>query len=332
MRVGVVGDVHWCSYSSIVRSFGKKYTTRLENLIESVNWAEKTLAGCDLIVYLGDFFDRSDLNSQEITALKELKWNSSTHIFLLGNHEIYSNSKDGFNSLYSLTLQNYGNFVLVDRPMYIYELCFLPYGKYDSKLDDIFPRDLRKHIVFSHNDLKGFNYGGYTTTDGIDISDINNSCRLFVNGHLHNHYDTGNILINLGNLTGQNFSEDAEKYKHYVMVLDTDTYQVNYFTNSHALNFYKFNLMYDVDPLKMIDGNAVVSITTTDSLKDLVRDSVNNNKKIIESRIVTLSTNNGSFYQDNNKNSDIGSPKHFYNFLVDSGVKIPLDFVSEVLL
>ena len=43
MKIGVVGDVHWCAYSSILRSRGNKYSIRIENLIKSVNWAEESL-------------------------------------------------------------------------------------------------------------------------------------------------------------------------------------------------------------------------------------------------------------------------------------------------
>ena len=71
MKILIVGDVHWSTYSSIVRSRGKKYSTRLENLINSVNWAERIAdeENCDRIIYLGDFFDKADLTAEEITAL-----------------------------------------------------------------------------------------------------------------------------------------------------------------------------------------------------------------------------------------------------------------------
>ena len=75
MKYLVCGDVHWCQYSSILRARGRKYSVRLENLIKSVNWVEDLAAkkGCIGVIYLGDFFDRPDLNSQEISALSEIK-------------------------------------------------------------------------------------------------------------------------------------------------------------------------------------------------------------------------------------------------------------------
>ena len=83
-------DVHWSTYSSIVRGRGRKYSARLENLIKSVNWAEGVAEerGCDAIFCLGDFFDKPTLNAEEISALNEIEWAKLPHTFLVGNHEI----------------------------------------------------------------------------------------------------------------------------------------------------------------------------------------------------------------------------------------------------
>ena len=82
MKLLVYGDPHWCQYSSIVRKQGEKYSVRLENLIKSINWVESTATeqGCECIINLGDFFDKSELNAEEITALNDVKWKA--HLFL----------------------------------------------------------------------------------------------------------------------------------------------------------------------------------------------------------------------------------------------------------
>lgn len=75
MKILLYTDVHVSEFSSIIRSMGEKYSTRLENLIASINWAEKiaTENNCDEIICLGDFFDKPELNSSELTAMKEIK-------------------------------------------------------------------------------------------------------------------------------------------------------------------------------------------------------------------------------------------------------------------
>ena len=57
-KLFVYGDVHWSTYSSIIRSRGEQYSTRLENLIRSVNWAEALAEkyNCETVICLGDFF------------------------------------------------------------------------------------------------------------------------------------------------------------------------------------------------------------------------------------------------------------------------------------
>ena len=45
-----------------------------------------------LLLTLGDFFDRTDLNAQEITALQDVYFCDKPHIFLTGNHEANSSS------------------------------------------------------------------------------------------------------------------------------------------------------------------------------------------------------------------------------------------------
>ncbi len=71
MKVCFYTDVHWSQNSSIVRSRGEKYSTRLENLIKSVNWAERLAfdCGCSAVICGGDFFDSTELNCEEISAL-----------------------------------------------------------------------------------------------------------------------------------------------------------------------------------------------------------------------------------------------------------------------
>ena len=86
MKIGIIGDIHFCEYSSILRTRGDKFSTRLENCIKSINWAEDLTRNCDKVIYLGDFFDKSSLNASELTAFSEINFNIVPHSFLVGNH------------------------------------------------------------------------------------------------------------------------------------------------------------------------------------------------------------------------------------------------------
>ena len=90
MKIAICGDVHWSQYSSIVRKRGEKYSVRLENLINSVNWFNQlsTANNCVANFYLGDFFDKAEMNAEEISALSKIEWSKGIQYFLCGNHEM----------------------------------------------------------------------------------------------------------------------------------------------------------------------------------------------------------------------------------------------------
>ena len=252
MKLGLYTDVHFSKYSSIVQSRGDKYTTRLENCIDSINWAEEVLKDCDKIICLGDFFDKAFVDAEVIEALNEIKWNSKEHYFLLGNHEI----EGQFNNLKLLPGKWITESVIEDN------IAFVPFGG----------EELWSDIVLSHNMIKGIQMGGILSNTGIDLEEIKEKCKIFINGHLHSDEIIGNY-ISLGNLTGQNFSENAQYHSHNIMILDTETFEYELIENPYAFNFYK------LDKLIPLKNNAVITLKTKDKDIELP-------KEVIASRII----------------------------------------------
>lgn len=297
-KIGVVGDIHWSKYSSIVRSRGEKYSTRLENCIQSVNWAEDKTRYCDMVVYLGDFFDKAELSAEEITALNEIKWNSSYHVALVGNHEMGMNDLS-FSSSHVFNMTDIFKQV-IDKPNSMvfnnYELCFLPYvlesnRKQLSEYFSNYDSSGRKRIIFSHNDIKDFQMGGFVSTAGFEMDEIKNNCDLFINGHLHNGGKVSDKIFNIGNLTGQNFSEDATRYDHVIFIIDTDTMQIEVWENPYAINFYKLNYATNDDAYDMscIKGeNCVVTVKAWERLADSLRKKLEENTNVIAHRVVVV--------------------------------------------
>ena len=280
MKFCIFSDNHFCSYSSIIRSRGKKFTTRLENQIDSLNFVERTAEkeGCDYIVCLGDFFDRSDLNAEETTCLKEISWSKIPHYFLVGNHEI-GVSNNSFNTAEIFNfLEN--SYVISEPAMPISNenILFLPYQVEDSRKNLLeyvskFSTNQDNLIIFSHNEIAGISYGAYTSKIGFSVGEIENSCRLFLNGHLHNNQWVTDKILNVGNLTGQNFSEDALKYDHFIIILDTDNNTIVQLVNPFAFNFYSVDLSNSTQStvnnfLANMKNNAVLSATVTEKQKD----------------------------------------------------------------
>lgn len=295
MKLCIFTDNHWTQSSSIIRKRGEKYSQRLENQIRSLNWAVKTAKEncCDRILCLGDFFDKAVLNSEEMTALNELDlFNSVFYVdFLVGNHETGSNDMT-CSSAHVLSLYDKTNIIDTPKSEIIgnTELCYLPYTTNDKRktIKEIFGgKRADKRIIFSHNDIAGIRYGAFLSVLGYEINDIEENCDLFLNGHLHNGEFVTDKIINLGNLTGQNFSENAFKYSHCLMILDTDTLQLEWYENPFAFNFYKIENVSEIDiDLKQIKNNAVLTVKTPAHKLSEIKQLLEDCDQVIEYKIV----------------------------------------------
>ena len=310
MKILVVGDVHYSQYSSIIRRRGEFYSQRLENLLWSVNWAENQAKenSVDRVIYLGDFMDRADINAEELTAFRDIKWAENIpHFFLTGNHEAGLHSLQ-YSSIHFI--ESLGeNFKVIDKPTYDvgfgWRILFLPYifekerkslSEYwkESQSSNMFEtQEVKTSYIFSHNDLKGVNYGMFESEEGFDLKDISNSCSYFINGHIHNSQWINSKTLNLGNLTGQSFNEDATKYKHQILLIDTDTEKMELIENPYAYNFYKVEISKESDLTKLkFKFHAVVSAKCRESLISKTRELFENNQDIEEFKIITVLEDN----------------------------------------
>lgn len=308
MKVLIYTDPHFCEKFSIVTKMGDKYTTRLENQIKSINWAEDLAykKGCQYVICAGDFFDKPNLTQQEITAINEINFAPMcAHYFLVGNHESEENDLH-YNSTEILQQDRRSNFIvaeprLLEEPGF--ELAFLPYitEARRQEAEDYFPEPKAKRLLISHNDLFGIQMGPAISTVGFKPEDLASICDLCVNGHLHNGTKINEKVINLGNLTGKDFGEDAFRYKHNVMLVDTDTMTYELIENPYALNFYKIdiNTKTDLAILNRLSNNAVVSVKCRDILVAEAKELIASLPNIIESRVViTREVANGETAED----------------------------------
>ena len=307
MRLLYYADPHWSVNSSIIRSRGSKYSKRLENLINSINWVEGTARDrcCESVVCLGDFFDTPQLNSEEITALGEIRWHMCQHYFLAGNHEMGRGDQSFSSSnIFDLCPMSYAITSPTVLPIYDQRdtrIVCIPYIlEKDRKPLKVYLENIKANlsvenlIILSHNDISGIQMGGFVSTSGFSIEEIKESCKLFINGHLHNGDVVAPGIINLGNLTGQNFSEDGLKYKHQIMIMDTETHEVEFIENPHAFKFYKLDFTdcdesmdsYIQRTLDTLPGPAVITVKVAPFNEFLVKDLLSTMNNIIESRVI----------------------------------------------
>lgn len=300
MKILLFGDAHCCKRSSIINKFGTKYPVRLENQIQTFSWIREQAIqnSCDMVIGLGDLFDSSQLSDVEITAAKELPFAELPTYLLVGNHEASSQDLT-FSSTKVLEADNHYIVsepctLFIDTPEETTEICFLPYVVESERklIAEYFPRETNcTRIILSHNDIKGISYGPVTSVTGFEISDIENNCDLYINAHIHNGQQITDKIYNIGNITGQNFSEDAFKYKHSIVILDTKTLQLEFIENPYAYNFYKIQIDAETDlsVLDTLKNQAVVSIKCESALVDKTKQKLQElQEQIIESRIIVV--------------------------------------------
>jgi predicted phosphodiesterase len=239
-KILVYADPHICENSSVIRGKGNKYSHRLETLKETFNWINKLAVEkeCKHIVCLGDLFDSSSLTADEITVAAQC--NISHHIFIVGNHD--ANVK----SLETNAVNMFEKSLIISKRCALGEEDGIPFFAlpYETEEDrEPLPVGELDTIIFSHNDIKGIQMGPHLSTVGFDKQEIMDSCGLFINGHLHNGgwVETGKIL-NLGAVTGLNFSSDASKWTPRVAIIDTMGSSIEFVENPYAYLFYSVKL------------------------------------------------------------------------------------------
>lgn len=324
MKICIVGDVHWSEYSSIVRKQGMKYSQRLENLIKTINWCEQQSREnyCSRVIYLGDFFDKPHCNDREITALKDIEWNTNiTHDFLVGNHE---SSVSGLRYNSTKILER-TDFHIIDKVKSIrigdVQLCYYPYITEDERkpLSELIElRDGYKHVAVSHNDIKGISFGQFMSESGFDVNEINDKFDLFINGHLHNGIWIGDKILNVGNITGQNFGENAYDFPHHICILDVDTLEVEFIENPYALNFLQVDIKNenDINNLKLLKDNMVVNFKCNENLVLKLKEKVAK-LPLTESRIMSVKVKEMSEDGEDIFLDTVDSNKKFTDFMLE---------------
>jgi len=335
----IYSDCHFSQYSSILRSMGEKYSTRLHNLINSISWAERLADQyeCDGVINLGDFFDRPDLTPMEITALQDVYFSNRPHVVITGNHDanisnLEFSSVQIFKSTKARIITEPVSEDITDKVSFHY----IPYLTEDKKkpLRDFLCGD-KKKIVLSHNEIAGLQYGKFISQTGFGVNEILENCTLFINGHLHNGCIINNRIVLVGNLTGQNFNEDASRYEHYAYVLtvnDDGSIDLDPHVNPYAFNFYKLyiNKPEDLKVFSSLKNNSVLSISCNNKLLPKIDSLIRSTDKIIEYRLVTIYSNS------NNSQDEIVDFKvedHLQQFIDYVQTKIPpSEILSEELV
>lgn len=300
MKICIYSDIHWNTSSSLIRSRGKIYSTRLEHLINSMNWVN-TIAeqyNCKYMICAGDFMDRSQLNDEELTALKEISWNNLPCYFLCGNHESSVNDLH-FCSIKALETTDH---IIVNKLFTLKtadcNFLFLPYiNEVDRQPLETYIKEVgltrtKPLVIISHNDMAGINYAGFESKVGFSIEEIEKNCDLYLNGHLHNSEWITKKILNLGSFSAHNFTNDSSNYSYGIWIFDTETLSLEFIENPTGFNFYKLDILTkkDLKILSTLKPNAVVSIRCTTALYPEIKAILAESSRVLESRITIIKT------------------------------------------
>lgn len=333
MKYLLYSDNHFSQYSSIIRGRGEKYSLRLENQLTTMNWLQDLAWNnhCDGVVCLGDFFDKPDLNVEELSALKDIKWCNLPQVFIVGNHEMGLNDLS-YNSTSVFKL--IPNSSVIDKPMMINsELVVIPYqleSTRKSLSEYLEPfRSYDPKVILSHNDIKGIQMGQFISQTGFSVDEIRENCKLFINGHIHNEMNNLEGIINIGNITGQNFNEDADKYEHHAFILDTDNNTFDVIENPYAFNFYKLDFTTP-DFNKALKPNAVVSVKIKPEDRQEVKNWLDRNKVVASRIIIDLSNHSEEVSEEDTLSVD--HIQRFKDFIIEKmgSSEIVLNEIEEV--
>lgn len=201
------------------------------------------------------------------------------------------------------------NCIVVDTPTSIIEgdteYCFLPYiAENDRKaIEDYFGPKTRHRVILSHNDIKGEQMGNFISQVGFNIEDIYKNCDFFFNGHLHNKHMITQHIVNVGNICGQNFGEDAKRYSHSYIIYDQDKKTYEEWENPYALNFYKLNFS-SIDSLtKELENllpNPVLTVQVSEDIATLAKERLSEWDGIVSFRVITTDTTKEKNVQEEN--------------------------------
>lgn len=293
MKIGLYTDPHLSQTSSIIVGKSGDFSGRLTNLIESFEWMNEFFKGhdCQEIFCLGDMTDKPNLTAEEITALSLC--HVEDHHLIVGNH--CRSDKDGRINSLSMLKHIYYEPQILDYDGF--KILILPFNSTPYNLDDYGHVDL----ILSHNDLKGYDFGrGHVSEVGYEMEDILNHCDLFINGHLHNGaWLVQDRVINLGQVSGMNFSSCNGQWEPSVGVFDTETRKLELFENPKGYRFKKLefktlaSLKSYLDNLPCI-GRYVLQVKILGDFAGNARKLLDQCDKVAASRILTVSTKEGS--------------------------------------
>ena len=291
MKIFIYSDLHISKTSSIMpMHYDDKYTFRQHMIIETGKFLANIInqEHPDLIINLGDTFDQHTITSYDVDVASAFfkcfdVCGKIPHYVVVGNHEMVNHN---YNAV--TLLNNIPNIQVISDAtsleIFSERIAFLPYCDHTDILE--FPDG---EFLFSHQDIQGSVIrGDFTLPDGLNKNQLSRY-KLVFNGHIHKSSMIGNV-VNVGSITTHSFSDDDSDAPQ-CYVFDTKTMDLKSFKSVICPLFRKIEITNSINELNVflanLDANYryILQCTCPQELKELVKEILQNNQLIINSRI-----------------------------------------------
>lgn len=321
-KIVISADIHFCKRESLVEN-------RYLHLAKSIEWVDNLPA--DLHFDLGDFFNTAHLTAEDVAVLDAIKFKNSWHC-ITGNHE-----QDGHNSLLKYfrdihtvyekpQLKNFGKD--------IGWVLFIPYSKTPTPLDELLRKlpSCEKVMVCSHCDFVGM--FGTEEGAGYHIDEINadERIKMWFNGHYHQRMFLSKKVVVVGNLCGQNFTQNFDN--HGVAVYDTVNNTYEFKENPYALVFGKMDTGKPEcrDIRKLIESDPerryVLAIQTDSDCKAMMKEWAD--KNLIASRIMLSDVAGAGLGEEEVQDMDMVVIDHIELFKAEVAKRFGKEVADEI--
>ena len=215
------------------------------------------------------------------------------------------------------------------------KVAFLPYCDFKQILE--FPEG---QYLFSHQDIEGSSVrADFNLPEGISPNELKKIYKLVFNGHIHKPSIFENI-VNVGSCVTHSFSDDDTTTPQFY-IFDTNTMNLQTYKPNVCPLFRKLIIKKDLSELEMFVNNLsdnfkyILHTICPFEIKDSIRNYLNNNPKILNSRI-NVKVNKDKQASDKeiseiNLQPNIDIKQTFKTFLDKVELKVPLQIYLDVL-
>lgn len=168
------------------------------------------------IINLGDLFDTHGVVRAEILGEYRNFLNNRGnlhYIHILGNHEMFTPRDATYHALQPFIDRSDDKYHVVDQPMELYNMGFVPYLT-DASL---FP-DMKNEVVFAHQTFLGADFGNFRPEEGVDPDKL--KAEIVYSGHIHMRQNVGKVRY-VGSPVAQGVN-DTDQTKG-IVIFDDET-------------------------------------------------------------------------------------------------------------